>query len=392
MIYLDYNATTPTDKRVVEAMIPFYTEQFGNPSSLYTAGQEAKRAVDQARKKVADLIHASEKEIIFTSGGTESDNLVLRGVARAQKKKGNHIIISSIEHHAVLNTAKALENEGYSVTYLLVNENGQVDPQDLKRAIRPETILVSIMHANNESGVMEPIRELAVIAHERGVLFHTDAVQTVGKLPIDVADLGVDFLSASAHKFYGPKGIGFLYAKKGVRFTPQVVGGSHEGGKRAGTENVPAIVGLGVAVEIAATEQKEEMIRGRKLRDDFEEALLSAIPEVRIVSRGVERLYNTSLVLVKYVEGESMLLYLDFEGIAVSTGSACSSSSLEPSHVLLSCGYPEEAAHGSIRFSLGKFTTSYHLKKVLIVFPPIVEKLRKMSPLRDVYSYPPQAD
>ncbi|WP_427365974.1 cysteine desulfurase NifS [Candidatus Caldatribacterium saccharofermentans] len=380
MIYLDYNATTPCDPRVVEAMLPFFREHFGNPSSLHRFGQEARQMVEKARSVIARSIGARDEEIVFTSGGTESNNLAIRGVAQALRKKGNHLVTSSIEHHAVLNVFRALEKEGFAVTYLPVDREGLVHPEDLKKALRPETILVSIMHANNETGVIEPVEELSRVVREHGAVFHTDAVQTVGKIPVRVDDLGVDLLSASAHKFYGPKGVGFLYIRKGTRLVPQILGGHHERGRRAGTENVPGIVGMAKALEIAQDEMHEEARRVGALRDRLEEELQARIPDIVIVSRGASRLYNTSLVLVEYVEGESLLLNLDFEGICVSSGSACTSSSLEPSHVLLACGYPHALAHGSIRFSLGKWTTEEEISRVVAVFPGIVEKLRAISP------------
>lgn len=380
MIYLDYNATTPCDPRVLEAMLPFFREHFANPSSLHRPGQEVRRAIEKARSTIARLLGAKEEEIIFTSGGTESNNLAIRGVALALCKKGTHLITSAIEHHAVLNVFRSLEKAGFSVTYLPVDKEGVVHPEELQKALRPDTILVSIMHGNNETGVIEPIQELARIAHERGVLFHTDAVQTVGKIPVNVDDLGVDLLSASAHKFYGPKGSGFLYVRKGTRLVPQILGGHHERGKRAGTENVPGIIGMAKALEIATSEMEEEAKRVRRLRDMLEEALQERVQDIYIASQNAERLYNTSLVLVAYVEGESLLLNLDFEGICVSSGSACTSSSLEPSHVLLACGYPHEIAHGSIRFSLGKWTTEEEILRVAEVFPKVVEKLRAISP------------
>ncbi|MCS7242297.1 cysteine desulfurase NifS [Candidatus Caldatribacterium sp.] len=380
MIYLDYNATTPCDPRVIEEMLPFFREIFANPSSLHRPGQEARQAVEKARSSIAHFIGAKEEEIIFTSGGTESNNLAIRGVAQALRKRGTHVVTSTIEHHAVLNVFRALEKEGFSVTYLPVDRDGIVHPEELRKALRPDTILVSIMHANNETGVIEPIADLARIAHEGGAVFHTDAVQTVGKVPIDVNALGVDLLAASAHKFYGPKGVGFLYVRKGTPLAPQILGGRHERGKRAGTENVPGIIGMAKACEIAAQEMEEETQRVGELRDTLEKELEQSIPDISVVGRGAPRLYNTSLILVAYVEGESLLLNLDFEGICVSSGSACTSSSLEPSHVLLAHGYSHELAHGSIRFSLGKWTTREEISQVVTVFPRVVEKLRAISP------------
>lgn len=380
MIYLDYNATTPCDPRVIEEMLPFFRESFANPSSLHRPGQEARWAVERARSVVAHFLRAKEEEIVFTSGGTESNNLAIRGVAWALRKKGTHLITSAIEHHAVLNVFRALEKEGFSVTYLPVDQNGVVDSDELKKALRPDTTFVSIMHANNETGVIEPIADLARIAHESGAVFHTDAVQTVGKIPIDVNTLGVDLLSASAHKFYGPKGVGFLYVRKGTPLVPQILGGHQERGRRAGTENIPGIVGMAKACEIAAQEMEGEAQRIGILRDILEQELEERISNILIVGRGAPRLYNTSLVLVAHVEGESLLLHLDFEGICVSSGSACTSSSLEPSHVLLAHGYPHEFVHGSIRFSLGKWTKEEEISHVVTVFPEIVERLRVISP------------
>jgi cysteine desulfurase len=380
MIYLDYNATAPCDPQVIEAMLPFFHEKFGNPSSLHSLGQEAKKAIEESRKEIAQLLGAHEDEIFFVSGGTEANNLAIKGVVSAYEKKGKHLITSVIEHHAILNVFKTLEKEGFTVTYLPVNREGFVDPDDFRKAITPQTILASVMHANNETGVIQPIEELGRMARERGVIFHTDAVQTVGKLPIDLERLPVDLLSASAHKFYGPKGTGFLYVRRGIRFIPQILGGPHERGKRAGTENVPLIVGMAKALEITLKEQPEENQRIQALRDFLEKGILERVPEVVVVGAQAPRLPNTSMMLVKYVEGESMLLNLDFAGICVSSGSACTSGSLEPSHVLLACGYPHEIAHGSVRWSLGKWNTLEEMKEVLAVFPDVVEKLRRISP------------
>jgi len=380
MIYLDYNATAPCDPQVIEAMLPFFHEKFGNPSSLHSLGQEAKKAIEESRKEIAQLLGAHEDEIFFVSGGTEANNLAIKGVVSAYEKKGKHLITSVIEHHAILNVFKTLEKEGFTVTYLPVNREGWVDPDDFQKAITPQTILASVMHANNETGVIQPIEELGRMARERGVIFHTDAVQTVGKLPIDLERLPVDLLSASAHKFYGPKGTGFLYVRRGIRFIPQILGGPHERGKRAGTENVPLIVGMAKALEITLKEQPEENQRIQALRDFLEKGILERVPEVVVVGAQAPRLPNTSMMLVKYVEGESMLLNLDFAGICVSSGSACTSGSLEPSHVLLACGYPHEIAHGSVRWSLGKWNTLEEMKEVLAVFPDVVEKLRRISP------------
>ncbi|MBC7328192.1 cysteine desulfurase NifS [bacterium] len=380
MIYLDYNATTPLDERVLSEMLPFLKEEYGNPSSIYSLAQRARNAVEKAREQLAKLINADPKEIIFTSGGTEADNFAIKGIAYANEDKGNQIITSQIEHHAVLNTCKFLERRGFEVTYLPVDKYGVVDLEALEKSITERTILISIMFANNEVGTIQPIEEIARIAKKHGVYFHTDAVQAAGKLPIDVEELGIDLLSLSAHKFYGPKGVGALFVRKGVKIAPLLQGGEQERGRRAGTENVPGIVGLGKAAEIAKEEMEEEEKRVRKLRDELERRLLSKIPEVVLNGHPQNRLYNTLSICVKYVEGESMLINLDREGICASSGSACTSSSLEPSHVLLAMGIPPEIAHGSLRFSFGKFNREEDVEKVSDVLPRIVEELRKISP------------
>ena len=380
-IYLDYAATTPTDPDVVKAMLPYFTEDPGNPSSIYSYGQDAKGAVEEARVKVADLISARDEEIVFTSGGTEADNFALKGVAFANESKGNHIITSSIEHHAVIQTCKFLAGRGFLVTYLPVDEYGMVDPGEVKKAISDKTILISIMHANNEVGTIEPVAEIGRIAREAGVYFHTDAVQTVGHIPVDVNELGVDLLSMSAHKLYGPKGVGALYARKGTRLTPFMHGGEQERGRRASTENVPGIVGFGRAAELARQEVSQEAQRLTNLRDQFIKSLLEQIDHTRLNGHRLKRLPNNINVSVDYAEGESILLNLDLEGICASTGSACSSSTLEPSYVLLAIGLPPEQAHGSLRFTLGKWTTEEDMRRVLEVLPRVVAKLRAMSPL-----------
>jgi len=380
-IYLDYAATTPTHPDVVKVMLPYFTKVFGNPSSIYSYGQEAKGAIDEARVKVANLIGAQEEEIVFTSGGTEADNFAIKGVAFANESKGNHIIASSIEHHAVIETCKFLERRGFSVTYLAVDEYGLVDPNDVKKAITDKTILISVMHANNEVGTIEPIAEISRIAQEAGIYFHTDAVQTTGHIPVDVNELGVDLLSISAHKLYGPKGVGALYIRKRTKLVPFMHGGEQERRRRASTENVPGIIGFGKAAELARQEIGEEAERLTCLRAQLAKGLLERIDHVRLNGHPIMRLPNNVNVSIDYVEGESMVLNLDLEGICVSTGSACSSSSLEPSHVLLAMSLSHEQAHGSLRFSLGKWTTEEDIERVLDVLPRIVAKLRAMSPL-----------
>ena len=380
-IYLDYAATTPTHPEVVKAMLPYFTEAFGNPSSIYSYGQEAKGAVGEARVKIANLIGARDDEIVFTSGGTEADNFAIKGVAFANESKGNHIITSLIEHHAVIETYKFLEKRGFKVTYLPVDEYGLIDPGDVKKAITERTILVSVMYASNEMGTIEPVTEIGRITREAGIYFHTDAVQAVGHIPVDVNELGVNLLSMSAHKLYGPKGVGALYIKKGSKLTPFMHGGEQERRRRASTENVPGIAGFGQAAEIAHQEMNEEAERLTCLRDRLIKDLLKRIDHSRLNGHPTMRLPNNVNVSVDYVEGESILLNLDLEGICASTGSACSSSSLEPSHVLLAMGLSHEQAHGSLRFSLGKWTTEEEIERVLDALPRIVAKLRAMSPL-----------
>jgi len=380
-IYLDYAATTPTHPEVVKVMLPYFTDSFGNPSSIYSCGQEAKGAIEEARVKVANLIDARDEEVVFTSGGTEADNFALKGVAFANETKGNHIITSSIEHHAVIEPCKFLEKRGFSITYLPVDEYGLIDPDDVRKAITNETILISVMHASNEVGTIEPITEIGKIAKEAGIYFHTDAVQTVGHIPVNVNELGVDLLSMSAHKLYGPKGIGALYIRKGTKLVAFMHGGEQERRRRASTENVPAIVGFGKAVELAQQEMSEEEKRLTYLRDQLINSLLERIDHSRLNGHSKMRLPSNVNVSIDYVEGESMVLNLDLEGICASTGSACSSSSLEPSHVLLAMGLFPEQAHGSLRFTSGKWTTEEEIRRVTEALPRIVAKLRAMSPL-----------
>ncbi|ABY92076.1 MULTISPECIES: cysteine desulfurase NifS [Thermoanaerobacter] len=378
-IYLDNAATTPVDKRVLEAMLPYYSDVFGNPSSLHSHGQEAKKAIEEAREKVAKALGADSEEIYFTSGGSESDNWALKGVAYALKEKGNHIITTEIEHHAVLHTCRYLEKEGFKVTYLPVDEYGLVKPEDLKKAITDKTILVSIMFANNEIGTIEPIEELVKIAHEKNIYFHTDAVQAVGNVPIDVKKLDVDLLSLSAHKIYGPKGVGALYIKKGVKIHSLIQGGTQEKNRRAGTENVPGIVGLGEAIELITKNLDSHINKLTFLRDKLINGILEKIPYTRLNGHPTKRLPGNVNVSFEFIDGESLILNLDMAGICASSGSACTSGSLEPSHVLLAIGLSKELARGSLRLTIGKDNTEEDIDKVLEALPQIVKRLRSIS-------------
>ena len=381
-VYLDHNATTPTDPLVLEAMLPYYGEFFGNPSSVHEFGRLARKGIDEARKSVAAAIGARDvDEIIFTGSGTEADNCAVRGVADALKAKGSHIITSVIEHQAVLNVCKFLEKNGCSVTYLPVDTYGVVDVEALKKAITDTTILVSVMFANNETGTIQPIAEIASIARQKGVLLHTDAVQAVSRVPVNVAQLGVDMLSLSAHKFYGPKGVGALYVRKGLKLTPLILGGHHEKNRRAGTENVAGIVGCGKAIELATKDMDAQTSRIKALRDRLEKGILGAIKHTYVNGHPQKRLCNTANISFEYLEGESILLNLDMEGVGASTGSACTSGSLEPSHVLAAMGVDPVRTQGSVRFSLGTSNTEEDIDYVVKTLPPIIEKLRKMSPL-----------
>jgi cysteine desulfurase len=380
-IYFDYAATAPTDPEVLKAMIPYFTDKFGNPSSLHSFGQEAKEGIEQARENIASFIGANPEEIVFTSGGTESNNFALKGVAYANQNKGNHIITTAIEHHAITEPCKFMEKQGFKVTYLQVDKHGLVDPGDVKKAVTDKTILISVMHANNEIGVIQPIQEIGKIAKEKGIYFHTDAVQTFGHLPVNVDELNVDLLSASAHKLYGPKGVGALYIRKGTRILSFMHGGDQENNRRASTHNVPGIVGFGKAAQLAKDKMEEEVKKLIPLRDKLIKGILDNIEYSRLNGHPEKRLPNNVNVSVEYVEGESMILSLDLEGIACSTGSACTSSSLEPSHVLLAIGLPHEIAHGSLRFTLGRYTGEEDIDYVLEVLPGIVKRLRSMSPL-----------
>ena len=379
-VYLDHAATTPIRDEVLEAMLPYLKEQYGNASSVHRFGREAKKALDQARETVAEVLNADFNEIIFTSGGTESNNLAIKGAAQANRKRGNHIITSCIEHPAVLNPMKELEKDGFEVTYLPVSDEGLVSVEDFQNALRDDTILVSIMHANNEIGTIQPIAAIGKIARDKGVLMHTDAVQSVGSMDVDVQALNVDLLTLSAHKLYGPKGVGALYVRRGVRLIPQLHGGVQERRRRAGTENTAGIIGLAEALKLAKAELDVEVPRIQKLRDRLLDGILQ-IPHTRLNGSRTERLPLNIKVGFECIEGESLLLNLDLKGIASSSGSACTSGSLEPSHVLLAIGLPHEIAHGSLRLTLGRANTDADIDYVLECLPPIVERLRQMSPL-----------
>ena len=380
-VYLDYSATTPVKDEVLQEMLPYFTQNFGNPSSLYTKGLESKEAVDKAREQVANLIGATPKEIYFTGCGSESDNWAVFGVAEAMKDKGNHIITTKIEHHAMLHSCEFLEKKGYKVTYLDVEADGMVTPEALEAAITDETILISVMMVNNEIGTIEPIKELAAVAKKYGILFHTDAVQALANVPIDVKDLGVDLLSMSAHKIYGPKGIGALYMRKGLRLPNFIHGGGQEMGRRAGTENLPSIVGFGKAAELAQENLEGHIAHCRELRDYLVERILREIPDTFVNGTMEARHPGNANITFKYIEGESILLLLDYKGVSVSTGSACSSKSLKPSHVLDALGVPVEMIHGTVRFTVGDFTTKEDIDYVVDVLREIVEKLRVLSPV-----------
>ncbi len=381
-VYMDHTAGMPVDERVLEAMTPYFTQNYGNPSSVHSFGNEARRAIDEARSKVSELIGAEKKEeIIFTSGGTESNNLAIKGVAYRNKDKGNHIITSSIEHMSVINTCKHLNKQGFEVTYLPVDKYGIVDIEALKKEITDKTILVSIMYANGEIGTIEPIKEIGEIAHSKGAFFHVDAVAAAGQIPINVQDENIDLLSLSSNDMYGPRGIGALYIKTGTRILPIIHGGGQERGLRSGTENLSGIAGMGKAVEITKTEMKTEAERLSKLRDKFIKDVLDSIPESYLNGHPIKRLPNNVNVRFSYIEGESLILSLDMEGVACSSGSACTSKTLEPSHVLLAIGLAHEEAHGSLLFTLGKQNTKEDVKYVLGLLPNIVKRLRAISPL-----------
>lgn len=380
-IYLDNNATTKTDEEVVKAMLPYLLENYGNPSSIYKIGRDTRKAVEEAREKVAKALNCEVNEIYFTSGGSESDNTAIKGIAHSYKNKGNHIITSKIEHPAVLETCKELEKEGFEVSYIGVDENGIINLKELEASIKPSTILISVMFANNEIGTIQPIKEIGKIAKENNIYFHTDAVQAVGNLKIDVKELNLDSLSLSAHKFYGPKGVGALYVKKGVKFNKFISGGHQEKNKRAGTENVAGIVGLGKAIELAYQDLDKHNEKIKELRNYYVEEITKRIPYIKINGDIKKRLPGNSNISFRFIEGEGLLLNLDLKGICASSGSACTSGSLDPSHVLLAIGLPHEIAHGSLRISIGKYNTKEEIDYVIECLVEIVGRLREMSPL-----------
>ena len=383
LVYMDHSATTPVDPRVVEAMLPYFHDRFGNASSLHLLGREANQALDEARRTVAAVLGCRPHEVIFTSCGTESDNLALRGVALAQRARGrgNHIVTSAVEHHAVLHTAEDLRDRyGFELTVVPVDGDGRVDPQAVAQALREDTVLVSVMYANNEVGTVQPIAEIAAITRERGIPFHTDAVQAAGHLPLNVDELGVDLLSLSAHKFYGPKGVGVLYVRHGTPLWPVQTGGSHEHKRRAGTENIPYIVGLAKALEIAEAQRSEETTRLQALRDRLIQGIEECIPDVYLTGHRLHRLPGHASFIVRGVEAEGMLMGLDLEGICASSGSACTSGAQEPSHVLTAMGIPRQDAVGHLRLTLGRTSTSEDVERVLAVLPGIVERLRAYAP------------
>ena len=383
-VYLDNAATTALSPKVLEKMMPYLTDTYGNASSPHSFGQTARIGVEHAREQVARAINADPSEIVFTGCGTESDNTVLFGVAERYAKKGDHIITTNVEHHAILHSCAALEKKGIKVTYLPVDKDGLVTPEQVRDAITDKTILVSVMFANNEVGTIMPIPESAAVCHEKGVLFHTDAVQAAGHIPIDVKAMGIDMLSISGHKFHGPKGVGVLYERKGIRLPSYIIGGEQEKGRRAGTENVAGIVGLGEALELAVTNMSETSARMTRMRDRLIEGIEATIPEVKLNGHRTKRLPNNVNFSIKYIEGESILLMLDMAGIAASSGSACTSGSLDPSHVLLALGLTHEVAHGSVRMTLGDDTTDEDIDYVLETLPKVAHRLRAMSPISPI--------
>jgi cysteine desulfurase len=381
-VYLDHNASTPVHPDVLAAMLPYFTERFGNPASVHAFGREARDGVDRAREQIAGFLNAAPDEIVFTSGGTESDNLAIKGLALAGSR--GHLVTTQIEHHAVLRTCQALEADGFAVTYLPVDQHGLVDPDDVKRAIRPDTVAISVMHANSEIGTVQPIAAIGAIARERGVAFHVDAVQTFGKIPVEVDDLGIGVMSISSHKIYGPKGVGALYIRRGTRMVAIQHGGDHERRRRAGTENVPAIVGFGRAAEIRARDMLEEARRLQPLRDRLGDGIRARLDDVRLTGHPVERLPGTVNLAFRHVESESIVLGLDLKGVAVSAGSACTSGHVEPSHVLTALGLPRAWAMGAVRFSLGSATTTEDVDVVIECVESVVSKLRRLLPTATV--------
>ena len=380
-VYVDHSATTPVRREVLDAMIPYFTENFGNASTVYAEGRETKKAISLAREQVAKAIGADVKEIFFTGSGTEADNWAIRGVAHANKAKGNHIITTAVEHHAVLHTCQALEKEGFEVTYLPVDEYGMVTAEDVRKAIKDTTILVTIMTANNEIGTIMPVEEIGKVTKDAGVIFHTDAVQAIGMMEIDVNKMNVDLLSMTGHKFYGPKGSGALFIRKGIKVEPFITGGAQERSKRAGTENVPAIVGLGKAIELATADIAGHTARLAEMRDKYIERILSEIPYTRLNGHPKQRLASNANISFEFIEGESLLLMLDMQGISASSGSACTSGSLDPSHVLLAIGLKHEIAHGSLRVTFGDSNTMEDVDRIVEALKTIVARLREMSPL-----------
>lgn len=385
LIYMDNAATTPVKKEVLEAMLPYFSEQYGNPSSIYSLGSQSKVAVEKAREQVAKAIGAEKNEIYFTAGGSEADNWAIKGIAYKNKVKGNHIITTKIEHHAVLHTCEYLQKQGFDVTYLDVDEDGLINLEELKAAITDKTILISIMYANNEIGTIQPIKEIGEIAKARNIYFHTDAVQAIGNIKIDVKELNIDLLSLAGHKFYGPKGIGVLYIRRGVKLDTLIIGGGQERSKRAGTENLASIVGIGKAIELAYENLDEKNAKLISLRERLIEKISESIPYTRLNGHRTKRLPGNVNFCFRFIEGESLLLSLDMVGIAGSSGSACTSGSLDPSHVLLAIGLPHEIAHGSLRLSLGSFNTEEEIDYVVENLIQIVDRLRKMSPLYDKF-------
>ncbi|PIW21114.1 MAG: cysteine desulfurase NifS [Armatimonadetes bacterium CG17_big_fil_post_rev_8_21_14_2_50_66_6] len=383
-IYLDHAATTPVAPEVIEAMLPYFTEHFGNPNGIYSVSRRAKQALEESRQRVAEFFHCKVTEVVFTGGGSESDNMAIKGVALAQQGKGRHLITPQIEHHAVLHACQALGKQGYEVTYLPVDATGLVTPEQVREAIRDDTILVSVMYANNEVGTVEPIAEIGAVCREEGVLFHTDAVQAVGQVDCQVEALNVDLLSCSAHKLYGPKGVGATYVRRGTKLLPLIDGGGQERNRRSGTENVAGIVGMATALDLAEQHQAAgETVRIQQLRDRLIEGIGERVPQVRLNGHPTKRLPNNVNFCIQYIEGEGVLLGLDMSGICASSGSACTSGSLDPSHVLLAMGIPHERAHGSLRLSLGVHSTEAQVDTVLEVLPKVVERLRQLSPLYD---------